>query len=123
MSGFKSSICADCVRCVGLCSWSAKFVPIPGWDADVVLRRNTDGTYTKGFNVKSCPLFTSESRESTYSERLVTSTHKNGAWSNRDKEFFKENLSTMSDDELSVILQRSVASVRNMKRRFIYVEG
>ena len=57
------SMCGDCVRSVGLCSWSHSLKPVPGWDAEMVLRRNNDGSYTKGFCVKSCPEFIKEERK------------------------------------------------------------
>lgn len=63
----RASICFDCKNSLGYCSWSEcdktkpgkpiKFEPVPGWDADVVYRRGSDGSITKTYYVKSCPQF------------------------------------------------------------------
>ena len=50
----KMSICNDCARCVGLCSWSHSLQPVEGWVADYVPgSRNRLPSYC----VKECPEF------------------------------------------------------------------
>ena len=118
-----TSICGDCKNSVGLCSWSHKLKPVPGWDAEMVLRRNNDGSYSKGYCVRSCPRFCKESRSECMTDKVADNKYKLGAWSDRDKAFLTQNHSRMTEAELAAFLQRSITSIRHMKRRLFNVKG
>ena len=55
MPSTKFSLCWECKKAVGLCPWSAKLKPIPGWEADKfgATAQKPYSTYL----VKQCPLF------------------------------------------------------------------
>ena len=52
----KQSLCIDCVRSGGSCSWSHLLQPVEGWVAEETVIRSTAGT-TTGYRVISCPKF------------------------------------------------------------------
>ena len=52
----KSSICLDCKKSVGLCSWSHSFVPVEGWKAKGVKTKSIGESYL----VEKCPEFESD---------------------------------------------------------------
>ena len=63
-----SSICLDCQRACGGCSWSAStpdgkllFEPVPGWTAERVLLNLGGGTektrYCETYRITACPQF------------------------------------------------------------------
>lgn len=52
-----STLCWDCSRALGGCSWSLRFEPVEGWIAEATQIRNNTGYYTKSYRVISCPLF------------------------------------------------------------------
>lgn len=62
-SGFSCSICWDCENAVPNkkdrgCSWSIKFEPVEGWDAersDLNMQHRKDNV--ESYIVKRCPLF------------------------------------------------------------------
>ena len=56
------TICWDCKRATGFCSWSEKFIPVEGWKATptkvkIVNRQNGENIFTDSFIVHECPLF------------------------------------------------------------------
>lgn len=56
----RASICIDCGRGGGLCPWSQRFEPIPGWKAEKVILRTQRGGKSKHeeiFKVIECPGF------------------------------------------------------------------
>ena len=118
-----TSICGDCKNSVGLCSWSHKLKPVPGWDAEMVLRRNNDGSYSKGYCVRSCPKFCKEHRSEGVTDKVADNKYKLGAWSDGDKAFLAENHSRMTEAELADYFQRSFTSIKHMKRRLFNVKG
>lgn len=60
----KCSICFDCKRACGGCSWSevdtatdkVRFEPVPGWTAEKVYQK-INKKYVGTYRVKACPLF------------------------------------------------------------------
>lgn len=60
-----STLCWDCAKAYGGCSWSAKFEPVEGWDAEATAREHhrlgilQDWT---SYHVKACPEFEVEER-------------------------------------------------------------
>lgn len=58
----KDTICWDCKKATGFCSWSEKFIPVEGWKATptIVKIANNYGknkTFDDSFIVHECPLF------------------------------------------------------------------
>lgn len=54
------SLCWDCRRAVGGCSWSRSFQPVEGWEAEptrLALCREGKQYVTSSFYVTRCPLF------------------------------------------------------------------
>lgn len=52
----EKTICGECKRSAGRCSWSAKFVPVEGWTAIPSKVVGKHG-YTDTYIVTSCPKF------------------------------------------------------------------
>lgn len=53
----KDTLCWDCEKATGGCSWSDKLIPVEGWDAiptkiKMVIYKETDS-----YKVLNCPLF------------------------------------------------------------------
>lgn len=85
-SGFKeNSLCLDCKKCVGLCSWSRCLRPVDGWEAEETVIRN-QGKTNKGYRVISCPEFEKEPERDTrvkssryeYFKNLISGGRKDG---------------------------------------------
>lgn len=58
----KDSLCWDCQKAIGKCSWSeyGKQEPVPGWTVEVTKRTERVNGYTydrTGMTVLACPLF------------------------------------------------------------------
>lgn len=52
------SICWDCKRATGFCSWSRDFEPVRGWEAEpTVIKENGLAHSIDSYDVKRCPLF------------------------------------------------------------------
>lgn len=62
-----TSLCWDCAKCGGDCSWSRDFEPVPGWDAEermLYFFRSNLCDYEReerSFYVKKCPEFERDS--------------------------------------------------------------
>lgn len=60
--------CWDCANACGRCSWSSRFIPVPGWDAIKVplgksVRMPSDDPEDQfTYIVKSCPLFSADAK-------------------------------------------------------------
>ena len=58
--GKDSTLCWDCKKSSGHCSWSARYVPVKGWEAEPTVINNGNTDYVKltpSFRVISCPKF------------------------------------------------------------------
>lgn len=56
--GFKAnSLCWQCKRAYGLCSWSDRFKPVKGWEAEPTIVKGHKEEDIKSYVVKKCPLF------------------------------------------------------------------
>lgn len=66
----KSSICLDCKKSGGNCSWSSKFIPVEGWDAEFV-EGSKKAVRLPSYRVKSCPEFQKD-REAPKGTRVIT---------------------------------------------------
>ena len=44
-------------QCIGGCEWSARFEPVPGWDAIPTTRTVSGKFVEKSFSVRACPKF------------------------------------------------------------------
>ena len=58
------SICGECQRKIGTCSWNKEFKPVPGWKAtptkilvQTAWGKRTNQSYMDSFNVIECPLY------------------------------------------------------------------
>ena len=49
--------CWDCANACGGCEWSARFEPVPGWDAIPTTRTVSGKFVDKSFSVRACPKF------------------------------------------------------------------
>ncbi len=51
-----STLCWGCKNALGGCPWSARFEPVPGWDAVATV---IEGNYIQvpSYHVRACPLF------------------------------------------------------------------
>jgi hypothetical protein len=59
ISGFKAnSLCWQCKRAYGLCSWSDRFEPVKGWEAEpTIIMGGKREPKVDSYDVKKCPLF------------------------------------------------------------------
>lgn len=55
------TICGNCKRSSGRCSWSAKFVPVEGWEA-IPSRVAGNSGYQDTYIVLSCPKYEENTR-------------------------------------------------------------
>lgn len=56
-----SNICFDCEKFAVGCSWSERFVPVDGWEAEPVQKKigrgKSKAVIVESYDVKKCPLF------------------------------------------------------------------
>ena len=55
--------CWTCTKYLGGCPWSARFEPVPGWDAEPVKRRampHSAKEYVDTYDIKSCPMYVND---------------------------------------------------------------
>lgn len=59
IAGHKSnSLCWQCKRAYGLCSWSRDFEPVEGWKAKpTIIMGGKREPAVQSYDVKKCPLF------------------------------------------------------------------
>ena len=54
----KASICMECINGGGLCSWSSRCEPVPGWTAEPKkLRANGRKHMEDSYTVTACPSY------------------------------------------------------------------
>lgn len=59
-----NTLCWQCKRAYGDCSWSESFVPVKGWNAEpTIIKGNKKEPEIYSYNVKKCPLFIKEKRK------------------------------------------------------------
>ena len=51
-----SQLCWCCKNACGRCSWSQSFVPVEGWDAELVVIKDIEGDIDS-YKIKKCPEF------------------------------------------------------------------
>ena len=51
------TLCWDCAKAVGYCSWSSEFKPVKGWTAEKKEIKVQSGTNVKSYLIYECPLF------------------------------------------------------------------
>lgn len=75
------SICGECQRPIGTCSWNREFKPVPGWTATptrILMYTTMKGTsqpgYVDSYNVTDCPLYIPPKRQGRQSEYRKSST-------------------------------------------------
>ena len=53
--------CWTCTKYLGGCPWSARFEPVPGWDAEPVEKSgNSTNPPISTYNIKSCPMYVND---------------------------------------------------------------
>lgn len=53
--------CWTCTKYLGGCPWSARFEPVPGWDAEPVEKSgNNTNSPISTYNIKSCPMYVND---------------------------------------------------------------
>ena len=53
----KESICWDCKKAVGRCTWSANGVPVKGWEVEETYRKSYGRDLEVSYTVINCPKF------------------------------------------------------------------
>lgn len=68
-AAYQQQLCWDCANVYGGCEWSARFEPVPGWDATPTSRVLKVGGKGKGgtrvassFVIRVCPKFRRDTR-------------------------------------------------------------
>ena len=56
----RDTICWECQRATGNCSWSQSLTPVEGWTANKTYIHNEQGGKMKSYKVIECPLFIPE---------------------------------------------------------------
>lgn len=83
----KESICWKCAKACGDCSWSdGTFTPVEGWTAEHTKVRNAKFCYIESYNVIACPLFESDEKRYSKSDKPHHSTVM------KDEDFIAERL-------------------------------
>lgn len=59
------TLCWRCRNCFGGCSWSEKFEPVKGWNAESTIIKYFN-VETPSFLVRDCPLFAADDGEREY---------------------------------------------------------
>ena len=85
------SICWDCKRAVGGCSWSelndkadgVRFQPVEGWKATISTNIYSDGKAT--YEVRECPLFIADKKEAREEKEQIVFALKVLAMSEEEK--------------------------------------
>lgn len=54
---YQQQLCWRCENACGGCEWSARFEPVPGWDAIATTRTVSGKFVEKSFSVRACPKF------------------------------------------------------------------
>lgn len=57
----KETLCWDCKRCFGGCSWSREFIPVNGWIAEKT-HIPSNGEYAASYKVIDCPEYRKDER-------------------------------------------------------------
>ena len=112
-----SSLCGLCKNSVGLCSWSAHFIPIEGWEAERVMHKGQAKEKIQGYRVISCPKFIKHERAKVpvpaeaFKKRAYNRHLKSGRWNRGELIFVEKNCRRLSVTEISKILRRSEYTV------------
>lgn len=64
--GYDQSICWDCRKACGGCSWVDEFIPVKGWKAcqkPIKAEHNGQDLILGSYLVRSCPEFIRDSKE------------------------------------------------------------
>lgn len=56
------TICWDCKKATGRCSWSEKLEPVKGWNAEPTVRHEFHEREMRSFLVRACPEFEADAR-------------------------------------------------------------
>lgn len=101
----KPSICIDCEKSCGLCSWSSRLIPVVGWTAKPVKKLVSIDTLVDSFQVDECPLFTPADREEEINQR---------PWTPQEKAQLKSMMrQRCRRKDIAVVLNRSLSSVNS----------
>lgn len=106
-----TSICGDCAKSVGFCSWSSRLIPVKGWNARPVERRLCGGGKAIGYAVTECPLFELDERTI---ELCRNNDARNSVWTSEDKEVVFQNYGHIPTSELANMLGRTVSAIHKM---------
>ena len=49
-------LCWNCKKACGGCLWSDKDLPVPGWEAEATIVKDSEGDFTS-YEIKKCPEF------------------------------------------------------------------
>lgn len=90
-----SNPCFDCQKCLGGCSWSKSFTPIPGWDA------TKDGAHG-GYNIRSCPEFLADPPRRTNNATLTEEESRKLLDERRDRADIRHALGLKSAWDMAV---------------------
>ena len=55
--GFNQTLCWECAKATGRCSWSDEFIPVEGWNAKPTKKRVYGGGEFESYLVIECPEF------------------------------------------------------------------
>lgn len=105
-----SSICGDCAKSVGLCSWSSSLRPVDGWYAEEAPRRLCSGKLVTGYAVKCCPLFEKDERPAV----CVSKNVRNTVWTPEDKLYVFANYGRLPTCEIAGVLGRTISAIHKM---------
>ena len=61
-SNAKDTLCWECEKATGGCSWSDKLIPVEGWEAIPTEVKMTVYSTVNSYKIVNCPLFSSDER-------------------------------------------------------------
>ena len=65
----KDTLCWDCQRACGGCSWSQSFTPVDGWEAQPTKIKCGRRGFISSYLVTACPLFIPDKAELTVADK------------------------------------------------------
>lgn len=117
--------CWTCLRYCGGCPWSARFEPVPGWEAKPVKRRampHSAKEYVDTYDIKFCPMYVNDGSREPEERGRKQAINKNrlGRYSlSPEEDRIRMDLyyRGLTDFEIAETLEVSREAIRNWRHR------
>ena len=115
--------CWTCTKYLGGCPWSARFEPVPGWDAEPVEKSgNNTNPPISTYDIKSCPMYVNDGSRDPEERGRKQTINKNhlGRYSlspEEDRIRLDLYYRGLTDFEIAEKLEVSREAIRNWRHR------